>query len=86
MKYGLPISEADKIIDRHFVVMLERKRHDQLHVEHALRALPPIFAKPAPKVTVRPAPVAVQPEPASAPVEPAPVVVPSDLRADLGLR
>ena len=43
-KYGLPASEADKIIERHFVVNHERKLLDDLHFAYAMRVGPGLAA------------------------------------------
>lgn len=37
-KYGMPASESDRIVERHFVVMQERKLFRELHFAHALQA------------------------------------------------
>ena len=44
-KYGMPASEGHHIVERHFVVMQERKLVEELHFQHALSVGPVLSAK-----------------------------------------
>lgn len=96
VKYGLPASESDRIVERHFLLAREKKLSEELAFARLLHAAPKLSAMLAqlrqrgPSVTV-PAPVVI-PEPE--PIAPVPVSVavahrpgaPDGLRQRLGLK
>ena len=93
-KYGMPASEGHHIVERHFVVMQERKLVEELHFQHALSVGPVLSAKLAAAAGRGAAPLTLPPVAAPMPVPaasaPAPRVArpgaPDGLRERLGLR
>lgn len=93
-KYGMPASEGRHIVERHFVVMQERKLVEELRFQHALSVGPVLSAKLAAVAGRDAAPLTLPPfaatVPEPAPSAPAPKVArpgaPDGLRERLGLR
>lgn len=43
-KFGMPASEAHRMVERHFTVMTERKLLEEMHFAHAVQELPKLKA------------------------------------------
>lgn len=88
MKYGLPASESDRIVERHFADMEQQQCIDAAMFALELQGAAGATSVPAHAVSAQPATVSVAaPLPVAMPVA-APVAMPvaaPDLRAQLGL-